>query len=229
MGPNLSTAKHLFSKIRRLVHLVRVKGIRRIVKVGFESYVFAYSRFILSYKSLAGVPFPAEENDFHCRLATMDDLERLKVFEPYRWRSEFREWLSNGGWVFIALDGEFPIAFNVASIAPFLQPPWSRISLRKHRVWSVDAYTLPSHRRRGAGRALTKYKDGFLATKGFRQSVSFRRASDEAAAATWTNIPHQKIYRLTYFRILFFSKTWLESATTASVPASLQGPREPTM
>ena len=216
MGLNVATEKRLFSMIIRLVHLVTVKGIRRTLKVGFESYIFAYQQFSLSYRSLPDVTFPPEASDFHCRLATINDIERLKVFEPYRRRSEFREWLANGTWVFIAFDGKLPVSFRVASAAPFLQPPWSRISLQKQQLWVVDAYTLPSYRRRGAAQALVNYRDGFLAARGFRESVSFRRLDNETAAAMWANRPSyrpsREVHRLTYLRILFYSRIWMESA-----------------
>lgn len=213
MGLNLSTAR-LFSTISRLLHLVRVKGIRRTVKAGFESYVFAYQQFSVSSRPL--VPFPAEETDFHCRLATMNDLKRLEVFEPYRKRSEFREWITNGSFVFIALDGELPVAFNVASTAAFVQLPFSKIPLQAHQIWGVDLYTLPSYRRRHAARALVSYKYIFLAARGFQELLSFTRTDNKATAAMWANHPRREGHRLTYLRILFFSRTWLESATTGT-------------
>jgi hypothetical protein len=224
--PNPSTAKSLLAEIRRVVHLARIKGIRKTAGVAFESYVFSYRQYYLSYTPVAGVPSTAEEAAFHCRLATMNDVERLTVFESYRRQSEFREWLSSGSWVFIALDGELPVAFNVASTDDFVQPPFSRIPLRNHQIWGVDLYTLPSYRRRGAARAVADYKFRFLAEKGFKEYVTFTRADNKAATAMSTKRAGREFCRLTYLRILFFSRIWLESETGPDEPCEFERSKE---
>lgn len=196
------------ARLIHLVDLVRTKGIRRIATELFKEYVFEYSRWYVFYRPLTSATTFLPDEKFRYRLATVDDIERLAVFEPYRFRSEFCNWLENDVWLFIALDGARPVAFDSISRFPPPQLPLSRIALAKDQVWTVDAYTCPEYRRRHVATRLREYRHSVLQKWGYRGNVSSVRNDNLPSLAYVRNYggSHRLIQRVTYLRVLRFGR-----------------------
>jgi len=160
------------SRARRLLHLVRVRGFRRTVRAVVQGYVFAFRRWYICTRTIRPDPPPPPSDEFECRLATLADLEALAVFEPNRHRREFREWLENGDYVFVAFVDGGPVAFQCISRSVPTGPPLSSLSLGPGQLWAVDVQTLPAYRRHKAAVAIRAYRDRVLGGLGCRQIVS---------------------------------------------------------
>ncbi len=165
------------------------------------------------------------DHDLHCRLGTLDDLESLRVFEPYRRRAEFRDWLQHDAWLFLALDGNRPVAFQCFAHAVPTSPPLSRIELTTRQVWTVDVYTLPEYRQRSVAQHLRAYRDGLLRERGYEEYVSSVR-EDNLPALSYAYGGKvrlaRRIERLTYVRFLCFSRTWLQREAARQLEKHLE-------
>jgi len=159
-------------RARQRLRLVRVRGLRRTVRALVQGYVFAVRRWYLLYRPLPAEAPPPPPSPFECRLATLDDLESLAVFEPNRQRREFREWLTSGALLFVAFAGGRPVAFQCFARSVPAGPPLSGLTLRPDQLWTVDVQTLPEVRRQHAAAALRAYRDHVLAASGVREYVS---------------------------------------------------------
>jgi hypothetical protein len=161
--------------MRQLLHLVRVRGLRRTVRAVIQGYVFALRRWYVFYRPIPPVPPPPPSSESECRMATAADIESFAVFEPNRQRREFQEWLDGGALLFAAFaafaDGR-PVAFQCFSHSVPTGPPLSSLTLGPGQVWAIDVQTLPEFRRHRAAAALRAYRDCVLGERGYREYVS---------------------------------------------------------
>jgi hypothetical protein len=159
------------SRARQLLHLVRVRGLRRTLRAVLQGYVFSYRRWYIFYRPLQRDP-PPPGADFEYRLATLADLESFQVFEPNRNRREFREWLEHGALIFAAFQDGRPVAFQCFAHQVPTGPPLSSLSLAPGQLWTVDVQTLPEFRRHHVAQSLRWYRDRLLGERGVREYVS---------------------------------------------------------
>jgi hypothetical protein len=159
------------SRARQLLHLMRVRGLRRTLRAVVQGYVFSYRRWYIFYRPIQRDP-PAPGADFEYRLATPADLESLAVFEPNRTRREFREWLENGALIFTAFQNGRPVAFQCFAHQVPTGPPLSSLSLGPGQLWTVDVQTLPEFRRHHVAQSLRSFRDRLLGPRGIREFVS---------------------------------------------------------
>ena len=160
------------SRARQLLHLVRVRGLRRTLRAILQGYVFSHRRWYIFYRPIQRDP-PAPGDDFDYRLASLADLESFAAFEPNRHRREFREWLENGALLFAAFAKEGrPVAFQCFAHQVPTGPPLSSLSLGPGQLWTVDVQTLPEFRRHHVAQWLRHYRDRLLVQRGIREYVS---------------------------------------------------------
>jgi hypothetical protein len=160
------------ARLRRLLRLVRVRGLRRTVRAVVQGYVFAKRRWYLFYRPVPSEAPPAPSAEVECRLARLADLESFAVFEPNRSRREFREWLEAGALLFAAFADGRPVAFQCFTHSVPTGPPLSSLTLEPGQIWTVDVQTLPEFRRHHVAATLRAYRDHVLAGRGIREYVS---------------------------------------------------------
>lgn len=171
-GRSPAAADSARARVRRLLRLVRVRGLRRTVRAGVQGYVFANRRWYLFYRPVPSEAPPAPSAEFECRLATLADLESFAVFEPNRQRREFREWLEGGALLFAAFADGRPVAFQCFTHSVPTGPPLSSLTLEPGQIWTVDVQTLPEFRRHHVAATLRAYRDHVLTGRGIREYVS---------------------------------------------------------
>jgi hypothetical protein len=121
-----------------------------------------------------------------CRAATIADVPSLGIFLPYRTAATLTAWLREPQtWLFLALDGERPIAYACVSRRLPTYPPFSLLRLGDDQVWVRDQYTLLDYRRRRAMRTLKTYCNRRLREAGYEGMIS-GVAEDNVAALVST-------------------------------------------
>jgi GNAT superfamily N-acetyltransferase len=159
--------------VRRLLHLARVRGLRRTLRAGVQAYVFSRRSWYIFYRSVRAELAQVHSPGLECRLATAADVESLAAaFEPIRKRREFREWIAEGSYVFVAYQDGQPVAFHRVSHVVPAGPPLSSLVLAPGQVWSADAQTLPEFRGQRVSSALRAFRDRTLHPRGVREYVS---------------------------------------------------------
>jgi hypothetical protein len=201
------------SRLRRLLHLVRVRGARRTVRAVVQGYVFAFRRWYIFYRPIVPDANPPPSPDFELRLATAADIESFAVFEPNRHRREFREWLDGGALLFAAFKDGKPVAFQCFNHAVPTGPPLSSLTLGPGQLWTVDVQTLPEFRRHHVAQSLRAYRDRMLAERGYREYVSSVQDDNLPALSYAYGGKKRLVDRvelLTYLCLLGFGRIWLE-------------------
>jgi hypothetical protein len=158
---------------REFLEAARLRGAAWAARTLFRRFFFSHRRAYLLWIPLTVSDQPTADLGFAHRLATRNDLDRLTVFEPYVPRSRMRRWLeSESTWVFLALDGDRPVAFDCnSSAAPrdTILPP---IVLAKHQAWTNELYVVPEYRRRHVSVGLRQYRNREMMGLGFTETVS---------------------------------------------------------
>jgi len=160
------------TRARRLLRLVRVRGLRRTLRAVVQGYLFSDRRWYLFTRALQPDALPPPSPEFEYRQATLADLESFAAFEPNRSRREFRAWLEGGALVFTAFAGGRPAAFQCFAFAVPSGPPLSSLTLGPGQIWTVDVQTLPEYRRHHVAESLRAYRDRVLFPRGVREYVS---------------------------------------------------------
>ncbi len=203
-----------FLRARHLLHLARVRGVRRSVRAAVQAYLLAYRRWYIFYRPIPAEPPPLLSSEFECRMATAADIESFAVFEPNRHRREFREWLDGGALLFAAFAGGRPVAFQCFSHSVPTGPPLSHLTLGPGQVWTVDVQTLPEFRRHHVAAALRAYRDRVLGERGYREYVSSVQDDNLPALSYAYGGPQRIVDRvelLTYVCLLGFGRISVEA------------------
>jgi len=103
------------------------------------------------------------------------------VFEPTRHRREFREWIDEGSYIFVAYKDGRPVSFQRVSRGVPTGPPLSSLELAPGQVWGADAQTLPDFRGQHVGAALREFRDRTLRARGVREYVSSVQSDNHRA------------------------------------------------
>jgi GNAT superfamily N-acetyltransferase len=173
--------RNLLARARRLLHLARMRGLRRTLRATAQAYLYSQRSWYIFYRSVPDVPVRPPTDAFECRLATAGDVESLAVFEPIRQRREFHEWIAEGSWIFVAYQDGRPVSFQRVSRTVPAGPPLSSIALAPGQVWGADAQTLPEFRGQHVGAALREYRDRTLRAQGVREYVSSVQSDNHRA------------------------------------------------
>jgi hypothetical protein len=173
--------RKLLARARRLLHLVRVRGLRRTLRAAAQAYLFSRRSWYIFYRSVPEQPVRPATDAFECRLATAADVESLAVFEPIRQRREFRDWIAEGSWIFVAYRAGRPVAFQRVSRTVPAGPPLSSIGLAPGQVWGADAQTLAEFRGQHVGAVLREFRDRTLRAAGMREYVSSVQSDNHRA------------------------------------------------
>jgi hypothetical protein len=219
-----TAAGSAWERVRRVVRLVRVRGLRRTVRAVIQGFVFAKRRWYLFYRPVPSEAPPAPSAAFECRLATLADLESFAVFEPNRQRREFREWLEGGALLFAAFADGRPVAFQCFTHSVPTGPPLSSLTLEPGQIWTVDVQTLPEFRRHQVAATLRAYRDHVLAGRGIREYVSSVQ-DDNLPALSYAYGGKQRIVSrvglLSYLCVLGFRRIHVEADALARLERRL--------
>jgi hypothetical protein len=194
------------------------------VATALEDYLLTYRRFYILYRPIRPLVAPRDD-EFSYRRVTLADVDRLATFEPHRRSAEFCEWLERGDWVFIALDGELPVAFHCVSCISPESPMFAGIRLAGDQVWTVDIYTKPEYRNRHVAGKLRELRDGFLFARGFRENLASVREDNVPSLVHGHGGRSRLILRVqrrTYIRVLWFSHVWIVDDALAELEAHLR-------
>jgi hypothetical protein len=75
----------------------------------------------------------------------------------------------------------------------------------------VDAYTVPEYRGRHVAAGLRTFRNRCLLEWGYEENVSAVREDNlPSLAFTYDKSAQRRVQRLTYLRLLWFSRTWVE-------------------
>lgn len=219
-----AAAGSAWERVRRLVRLVRVRGLRRTVRAVIQGFVFANRRWYLFYRPVPSEAPPAPSAAFECRLATLADLESFAVFEPNRQRREFLDWLEGGALLFAAFADGRPVAFQCFTQSVPTAPPLSSLTLEPGQIWTVDVQTLPDFRRHHVAATLRAYRDHVLAGRGIREYVSSVQ-DDNLPALSYAYGGKQRIVSrvglLSYLCVLGFRRIHVEADALARLERRL--------
>jgi hypothetical protein len=160
------------SFLREVLETLRVRGVRWAARA-LARRLFSYRQAFLFRSPLQRSDAPPGDDPFDYRLATSADLDRLGVFEPYVVRSRMRRWIeSEGSWVFLALDGDRPVAFECNSTTPPPDPVLPPMALARDQAWMSEVYVVPEYRRRHVSLGLRLYRHRTMRTWGFVETLS---------------------------------------------------------
>jgi hypothetical protein len=199
------------SSVREFLEAMRLRGVRWAAWALFRRFVFSFRRAYLFWNPIPAVP--ASDHRFEHRLAERGDLDRLTVFEPYVVRSRMRRWLeSEGTWVFLALDGDRPVAFECNSVAAASDPILPSIALARHQAWTDEIYVVPEYRRRHVSLGLRQYRSQVMQELGFTEVVS--KVDEENYASlrrTYSVLARSgRVRRITCLCVLGVRWRWIE-------------------
>jgi hypothetical protein len=219
-----AAADSAWARLRRLLRLVRVRGLRRTVRAGVQGYVFANRRWYLFHRPVPSDAPPVPSAEFECRLATLADLDSFVAFEPNRQRREFREWLEAGALLFAAFADGRPVAFQCFTHSVPTGPPLSSLTLEPGQIWTVDVQTLPEFRRHNVAATLRAYRDHVLAGRGILEYVSSVQ-DDNFPALSYAYGGKQRIVSrvglLSYLCVLGFRRIHVEADALARLERRL--------
>jgi GNAT superfamily N-acetyltransferase len=169
-------------RARQLLHLARMRGLRRTLRAGVQAWVWSSRSWYIFYRPVPDEPVRPPSDDFVCKLAGPEDVESLAVFEPLgRHRREFREWIGEGSYIFVAYKDGRPVSFQRVSRRVPAGPPLSSLALAPGQVWGADAQTLPDFRGQHVGAALREFRDRTLRARGVREYVSSVQSDNHRA------------------------------------------------
>lgn len=196
-------------QMRQLLHLARMRGGRRTVRAACQAYLYSRRSWYLFYRPVPPEPVRPPSDAFTCRLASLADVEPLAVFEPTRTRREFREWIGEGSYIFVAYQDGRPVSFQRVSHAVPKGPPLSSLVLAPGQVWGADAQTLPAFRGQHVGAALRAFRDRTLRERGVREYVSSVQSDNHRALILgWGGRQRlvTRVERLDYLCVLGFRR-----------------------
>jgi GNAT superfamily N-acetyltransferase len=184
---------------------------------------FVYRTWFVFRRSLTSLKEVETPSGISFRLATMQDLEGLSVFETYRTRQDLRRWLGapDTFWVTVALDDERIIGFNCASSTAPEDRLFSGIPLAPHQAWVRELYVLPEYRRHHVASQLRTARNRLLRKVGFSETVSTVRADNYPSLRHTYVGDLREIHRLHYLGLLGFRWTCLEYDTRRALEAHL--------
>jgi GNAT superfamily N-acetyltransferase len=205
----MNVVRSQLAHVRRLLHLARMRGLRRTLRAAAQAYLYSRRSWYIFYRSVPDVPVRPPTDAFECRLATADDVEPLAIFEPIRQRREFREWIAEGSWIFVAYQHGRPVSFQRVSRTVPAGPPLSSIALAPGQVWGADAQTLPEFRGQHVGAVLREFRDRTLRAQGMREYVSSVQSDNHRALILgWGGRQRlvERVERLDYLCLLGFRR-----------------------
>jgi len=137
------------------------------------------------------------------RLATGDDLSRLKGLVAASELAYFRRRLAQGRYCFMALHDEEPVAYCWATTEVKLGVDNLKIELRPDDVYIDDTHTFPAHRRKNIQVALQTYCLEYMKSLGCRRAVLIIEEGNSASGRLFGKLGYKEIDHLSFRRILW--------------------------
>jgi GNAT superfamily N-acetyltransferase len=182
-----SSRAGLADRVREFLDAARVRGAAWALRGLWSRYGVSCRRAYLFWHPVVVSADPPADEGFTYRLATIDDLDRLAVFEPYVTRTRMRRWLTSADtWVLVAYDGDQPVAFECDTTSLPPDPILPVRVLASHQVWVTDIYIVPHYRGRGVSHRMRERRTRLAHARGFTElgskvdednAVSLRRTS----------------------------------------------------
>jgi hypothetical protein len=182
---------------------VSSRGLFRSCSILLEHCFFSRSREFVLYRLMRtdGPLNPA----FNYRIAQPADLASLDVFNAIYDRKDFAKIFNDGDFLFLALDGNTPIAFQWLSRQSRTRPPYSYFRLHNNQVWVVDLFTLPTYRRLRVASSLRTYRDRFLTDLGYTEVLVPISEDNFASLNFIERATPGAVHYFTFTRILWFT------------------------
>jgi hypothetical protein len=199
-------------RVREFLEAARLRGVRWTARALVRQLLFSYRQAYLFWSPLEETPDAGGPSLDH-RPATRDDLDRLSVFEPYVGRGLMRRWLeSEGTWVFLALDGDRPVAFLSNSTRPPSDPILPPLVLSQDQLWTNEVYVVPEYRRRHVSLGLRQHRNRLMRSLGFREVVSKVYADNQVSLKRMLKLlhPSARVRRVTCLRVLGLRWRWVD-------------------
>jgi GNAT superfamily N-acetyltransferase len=204
--------------LREFFETTRLRGVRWAARTLRRRFLVSYRQAFLFRTPMvpeeASSPeTPVSDALLEFRLASPEDLDRLGVFQPYVARSRMRRWLeTENTWVFLALDGDRPVAFECHSTAlppDSVLPP---IVLTKAQVWLIEMYVVPEYRRRHVSMGLRQYRRRLMRTWGFEEAFSKIDADNYASLKRMLSLLREssRVRRVTCLCVFGLRWWWIE-------------------
>lgn len=218
----MGTSSSLVARLYQGLRYARSYGLRRTWGLVSWTYLFSHRHWYVFYKKPAApLAIPADD-EFRYRLATPEDATRLVVFDAYCPRGQVRDWLGDEGtYMFIALEGDEPVAFNCVGRRP-ITPPFSRMTLASNQLWVKDAYALPQFRQRHISARLLRYRNVVLRRLGFDEVIAAVLENNIGSLRLTYDADVRLVQRVSDLRVGGFGWTWIEEDARPGLEASLR-------
>jgi len=139
----------------------------------FGAALAVHRYWYLFQKRVAPPPGTLSADGLSCRAATVADVPLLGGFAPYRTAATLAAWIREPQtWLFLALDGSRPIAYECVTRNLPASAPFPLLTLSAAEVWVRDQYTCPEYRRRRAIRTVKAYRNEWLRHAGYERTLS---------------------------------------------------------
>jgi hypothetical protein len=223
VAPRVHTPSRMSHTVDRLRERLQLRTGGSLLGASLVAHAYWY----IFYKPIA---FAAEpfRGDLHCRLVTLADLPVLDVFAPYRSIRRITDWLrEEETWLFVAFDGERPVAYDCVSLATPYRRPFSRVMLADDEIWVRDVYTVPEYRRRHVFRMLRSHRNHVMRELGFRGTVSAVAEDNIASLVASYEQTTWKVTGLDYRRVLLARRIRVDSDARLRLTRLLAARRAP--
>ncbi len=195
-----ASSMHNFARIRQI-------GLRKLVQVAFQEFIFSRKRGLLFCRSICDSPVPVEMDSLTCcRVESEDEVLQLGAFSGMYSIEEMKEWIRRGKFLFVARFEGVPVAFQCLSPYSRTRMPYSRFPLSEGQVWVIDTYTLPAYRRRGIASALRQFRNWYLARHGVSEVVNAVGVRNIASLRYGLKIPYRSVQYFHYTRLLWMQR-----------------------
>ncbi|MBI3785717.1 MAG: GNAT family N-acetyltransferase [Deltaproteobacteria bacterium] len=176
-------AAGLFSSLKQLRSYLRSRGLAATLARFRTAFLFSREHYVLVYKPMdVEVPRVEARISGCCRLAELSDLPQLDVFSDQYTQEQFREWIEQGGVLFVFDHEGRIIAYRlITRQIPRVGAATKIIRLEATDTWVANTYTLPEFRGGRIGSALTSHV--LIANKaaGYKREISLIRLANEAS------------------------------------------------
>lgn len=137
------------------------------------------------------------------RLATADDLPRLKGLVAASEMAYFYRRSAQGRYCFMALHDEKPAAYCWATTEVELGVDNLKIELQPNDVYIDDTHTIPAYRRKGIQAALQVYCLEYMKNLGCRRAVLIIEEGNNASEQLFGKLGYKELDLLSFRRILW--------------------------
>ena len=169
--------------LKQLREYIRSRGLLATLQRFGSAFLFSREHYVLVYKPMdVDLPRVDARISGRCRAAEITDLPQLVVFSNHYTQDQFREWIEQGGVLFLFdHDGRIVAYRLITREVPPVGAATRIIHLEPTDTWVANTYTLPEFRAGRIGSALTSHVLRVNQALGYKREISLIRLSNEAS------------------------------------------------